>query len=287
MSKLKLFYYFLPLVIFKFFKVISINFYNPIIYDFVHKPYGLKYKLNAQDRLNLVRKFIKIINNVKSATSLEVHLTIAKYLLSLPKSKNTVIVECGCYKGASSCSISIICKIIGKKLIIYDSFEGLPDVSTKNRTYYLHLKKKEKYKKGMYLGKLNEVKKNIRNYGEISCCIFRKGFFAKTLKNHKEKIQLAFLDVDLVSSTKICIKLLWKKIVNEGYIFTDNSCDMANVRIWFDNSWWKKNIGIKSPGYIGSGCGLPLNLSHSGLGYVVKRPRLSSFSSNKKFTVNL
>ena len=39
---------------------------------------------------------------------------------------NNIIVECGCFKGASSISLSIFSKIVNRKLI-YDSFEGLPD----------------------------------------------------------------------------------------------------------------------------------------------------------------
>ena len=228
---------------------------------------------------------MKVIENVDSATSLETHITLAKHLLSLPKSKNNLVVECGCFKGASSCSISLVCKIIGKKLIIYDSFEGLPPVSKNNKTFYPHLKVTEKYKKGMCKGNLDIVKKNLVNYGDLSQCIFRKGFFDKTLPLHKETIGFIFLDVDLPNSTRSCIKYLWKFLNDDGYIFTDDSCDMDNVKIWFDTKWWKKTLGINSPGYIGSGCGLPLNAPYSGLGYSIKRPNLNKFSSKNKFQI--
>ena len=132
-----------------------------------------------------------VIENVDSATSLETHITLAKYLLSLPKSKNEFVVECGCFKGASSCSISIICKIIGKRLIIYDSFEGLPSITKNNKTFYPHIKV-TKYKQGMYKGNLDVVKKNLTNYGELSQCIFRKGFLKKLYHLIKKKLDLFF-----------------------------------------------------------------------------------------------
>ncbi len=283
MNKLKVFYYSLPIFIIKTINFFTYNLYNPIIQDFIFSSVGTKYGLNKKKKLKILRKFINIIKHVDSATSLETHITLAKYLLTAPKSKKNYVVECGSYKGASSCSLSIICSLIGRKLIIYDSFEGLPPVSKKNTTYYHHLKISENYKKGMYKGSLETVKKNIRVFGDISQCIFRKGFFSSTLPKHKEKIDFLFLDVDLVTSTKESVEFLWRKITDGGYIFTDDSCDMDNIRIWFDDIWWKKKFSIKSPGYIGSGCGLPIHKTHSGLGYTIKRPDIKRYNKANKF----
>lgn len=283
MNKIKFLYYSLPSIFLKISKIFFSKLYNPIIYDFIFSPIGQKYGVTKKQRIMLLKKFMTVIENVDSATSLETHITLAKYLLSLPKSKNEFVVECGCFKGASSCSISIICKIIGKRLIIYDSFEGLPSITKNNKTFYPHIKVTEKYKQGMYKGNLDVVKKNLINYGEFSQCIFRKGFFEKTLPSHKEKVGFIFLDVDLPNSTKACIKNLWKYLKNDGYIFTDDSCDMDNVKIWFDTLWWMKNLNTNAPGYIGSGCGLPLNGPYSGLGYSIKKPNIKKFSSKNKF----
>ena len=126
---------------------------------------------------------------------------LSKIFTIITKSKKTLLLNVDVLR-FPTCSISIICKIIGKKLIIYDSFEGLPHVSKKNKTFYPHLKFTEKYKKGMYRGSLEIVKKNLKDYGEISVCIFRKGYFDKTLPSHKEKIGLIFLDVDFPKSIR-------------------------------------------------------------------------------------
>ena len=71
----------------------------------------------------------------------------------------------------------MICKIIGRKLIIYDSFEGLPKNANRKRADYLHLSLKEEYKQGMYKGTLKVVQDNISKFGNIEACRFRKGFF--------------------------------------------------------------------------------------------------------------
>ena len=59
-----------------------------------------------------------------------------KEILSMPINSKGVLIECGSFEGASTSVMSIGAKLINKKLIVYDSFEGLPDVeSTKPRLY--------------------------------------------------------------------------------------------------------------------------------------------------------
>jgi len=51
---------------------------------------------------------------------------IAMKLLELPIDMQGDVVECGCWKGGATVNLSLICKITGRKLKVYDSFEGLP-----------------------------------------------------------------------------------------------------------------------------------------------------------------
>jgi hypothetical protein len=122
----------------------------------------------------------------------------------------------------------------------------------------------------MYKGALEEVKNNLKLYGEISVCEFRVGNFEESLKNHKEKIDFLFLDVDLTESTLLCIKYLWKKLRNNSYVYSDDACDLKVAAVWFDNKWWERNLNEKAPGYVGSGCGLPLRKTFSSIGYSYK-----------------
>ena len=130
---------------------------------------------------------------MESATNLEVQLELGKKILNLDHDSKAYIVECGAFKGASSVSLSIFSKIVDRKLIIYDSFEGLPEDEDKIQgRNYPHLKVTGNYKKGMYQGTLEEVENNLKFYGELDSCILRKGYFNQTLKNHKEKIDFLF-----------------------------------------------------------------------------------------------
>ena len=79
------------------------------------------------------------------------------------KSKLRPVVECGCWKGGRSVNFSLVCRIVGRKLIIYDFFEGLPAGAPGDR-------EAPGYEEGDYCGTLEEVKSNIRRGGALDCC---------------------------------------------------------------------------------------------------------------------
>ncbi len=239
--------------------------------DFIkNDAYGKAYSIDSVKRQEILERIFINTRQIPTATEAIVHLILIREILQIsPKIKGDII-ECGVYKGSSSSSLSIACKLTGRKLFVCDSFEGLPSGEKELQRVYPHLKVYGYYKKGMYAGSLEEVKKNISQYGEIQSCEFVKGYFSDSLKQLHSSFALAFLDVDLTSSLQDCVKYIWPLLVENGFLYTDDSCDMAVVKLWFDDEWWKKEFGIKSPGYIGSGCGLPLNTKFSSLGYTQK-----------------
>jgi len=164
----------------------------------------------------------------------------------------------------------LVAKIVKRKLIVADSFQGLPEDDKNVIHQYPHVGVFGFYKKGMYSAGLEEVKKNLSDYGELPVCQFLPGFFANSLKNLKKPIVFAFLDVDLLTSIKDCIKYIWPRLINNGYIYTDDSCDMEVVKVWFDNLWWQRILKQPAPGYVGSGCGLPISPNYTSLGYAFK-----------------
>jgi hypothetical protein len=126
------------------------------------------------------------------------------------------------------------------------------------------------YRQGMFCGSLDEVRDNIKVYGDITSCKFIKGPFSESLKVLSQPLVFAFFDVDLVSSTKDCLRYIWPLLVDGGTIYTDDWVDLDVVRVFFDEPWWRENLHCASPGYIGSGCGVPLGGGISALGYTRK-----------------
>ena len=76
--------------------------------------------------------------------------------------------------------------------------------------------------KGKYCGSLEEVKNNIAKYGEIGVCHFIKGWFEETMSLFNKRIAAAYLDVDLASSTKTCLKYLYPLLVPGGVIISQD-----------------------------------------------------------------
>jgi O-methyltransferase len=243
---------------------------NNITNDFINGNYGVKYGINTGIKQTLVDKFKDNIKYIESATSSLYHIVLAREILRIDPNIEGDIIECGAYKGASTTNLSLVAKLVNRKLIVCDSFEGLPIGEEETVRIYPHIQTYGYYEKGMYAGRLDEVQANIEKYGSIENCIFYKGYFNETLKSLKNPIAFAFADVDLTSSLKDCIQYIWPLLNNCGYFYTDDSCDMTVVKIWFDDLWWKQRFGIDSPGYVGSGCGLPLDSKICSLGYSQK-----------------
>ncbi len=279
---LKKIYYRLPRLLQDYVNKAAAKVSNNSIDEFIYSDIGSKYNLKIRDKKKIIKRIQKTLGKIDSGTSIDVQIEIGKKILELNTKEKNFIIECGCFKGASTVALSIFSKIVGRKLIIYDSFEGLPeDNDNIGDRYYPHLKVTGRYSNGMYKGTKEEVVENLKNYGELDICIFREGYFKNSLKKHNEKIDLLFLDVDLLESTKECIINLWNFIVDEAYTFSDDACDMNVVSIWFDNEWWQKNLKCNAPGYIGSGCGIPLGGKYTSLGYTIKNPNLKNFKKAK------
>jgi O-methyltransferase len=136
--------------------------------------------------------FKMFFNNllIISASPYNAHLAMALKILETPPDIQGDIIECGTYKGGSAANLSLVCRIAGRKLKVYDSFEGLPVGDEGDRAA-------EYYQKGEFAGTLDEVKLNIKRHGAIECCEFVKGWYNDTLPKLNTPVLLAWLDVDL------------------------------------------------------------------------------------------
>jgi len=243
---------------------------NYLIHDFTNGDYGSSYGIRKKQRVELVERMQTAVASIPSATRMLYHVILARELLKVPASVEGDVVECGVYKGASSASLSLACALAGRRLWVCDSFAGLPDGESDITRSYPHLKQYGHYRKGMYEGALEEVRENIRRHGDLARCEFVKGLFSESLGILPPRIAFAFVDVDLTVSMQDSIRHIWPRLVDEGQFYTDDSCDMEVVRVWFDDAWWGRELGQRAPGYIGSGCGLPMGVGICSLGYAQK-----------------
>ena len=124
-------------------------------------------------------------------------LCIANHLYVL-RSRGTAggLVECGCFKGFSTCCLSQACAWLGMPLDVFDSFEGLPP--SEDAYYQEH----------DFRGTIEEVTDNLRTFGQPSVVQLHKGFFADTLPHFSDPFACIWMDVDLESSAQDVTGLL-------------------------------------------------------------------------------
>jgi len=209
-----------------------------------HPKYGMTWRRKAALGVRIYRNW----RRVRTGISYKAHLVIAAKLLEIPPAVRGAVVECGCWLGGSTTNLSIICDIVGRELIVYDSFEGLPTPEPADNM--------KPEIKGAFRGDLEVVQENIRRYGNIDRCHFRKGWFKDTLPKHREPIVLCFIDVDLKSSMHDCIVNLWPHITDQGYVFFDEYVHLHNCALFFSERFWHEYLDTNPPGLMGTGTGV-------------------------------
>jgi O-methyltransferase len=248
--------------------------------DFIEGGFGAAYGLTSRNRTRLVERFQRNGRCIESATEPQIHAVLAMELLSIPPAQSGDVIECGSFKGASAASLSLVCRITGRRLFVCDSFEGLPDAAEAEEIT-AHGVRRRVYRKGMYCGKMEEVRENIRKYGDIGVCEFVPGVFSTSLDALSMPVVFAFLDVNLVDSMKDCLRHIWPLMVEGGVIYSNDATDSGIVRLCFDEDWWQETFRQPAPGFVGSGCGLPLGPEGSSLGYIRRSDRAGRNISSK------
>ena len=88
----------------------------------IHPGYGVGWRARFQLAWQMYWNCVAI----ETATSFKAHLAMAAKLLEIPPDREGAVVECGCFQGGSATNLSLACRLVGRDLILYDSFEGLP-----------------------------------------------------------------------------------------------------------------------------------------------------------------
>ncbi len=204
-----------------------------------------KIQMSSSEKWAYLKRLLYVSNHVESPHTQTEILSFATDILTLPKSVEGKFVEAGCFKGSSSTKFSIAAKKAGRELIIFDSFEGIPEndeVHGKNI-----FGRGAKFDQGDWKGQLEEVKSNVQQYGEISCTSFVKGWFDDTLPGFNEKLAGVYIDVDLVSSTKTCVKYFYPLLSSGGVMYSQDGHLPLVIEAINDDTFWEKEVGFKKP----------------------------------------
>jgi hypothetical protein len=255
--------------------VISILLLPVIGRDYFSAQTGKEYGVGLLAKMRLLLIMVRNNFRVTSSSNFLYHVVMAGKILRVPKELPGVLVECGCYKGGSAVNLSRLAALCGRKLHLFDSFEGLPTPTVDDEGHLVLSEFQVRtYEKGDYAGSLAEVRSNIEKYGAIAACEFHKGYFKDTLPDFTDPVVFAYVDADLVDSVRDCLRYLWPRLQPDCYLFTDEAHHNRVAGLFFDPDWWATQVESEPPGLVGAGNGLGLLLRRDGfgssLGYTVK-----------------
>jgi len=127
------------------------------------------------------------------------------------------VVELGCYKGMTSLGIQRLLKGTGKKLFLYDSFEGLPEKLAQDQS-----PAGMQFKAGELPASKREVVGLFKKSG-MPMPVIKKAWFSDLTSNDLPgHIAFAFLDGDYYESITDSLKLVWPKLSQDAVVVVDD-----------------------------------------------------------------
>lgn len=210
-----------------------------------------KTPVSLRERLWLIGKCYRISYSVDCPHMEYEMIEVMRAIFDADPNVSGAVVEAGSYKGGSGAKISLAAAIAGRKLYLFDSFEGIPEHAER------HTKNifggDAYFPPGSYFGSLEEVKRTIARHGKISQCEFVKGWFDDTMPKFREPVAVAYVDVDLESSTRTCLRYLFPRLVSGGVLFSQDGHLPWVVKLLRDTAFWKKALKTERPRMHGLG----------------------------------
>jgi O-methyltransferase len=207
--------------------------------------------ISLRQRLNLVWQSFRISNYVPCAHVESEILTFLAAGFSIPADVPGCFVEAGAFKGGSAAKFSLGAKMVGRRLFVFDSFEGIPDNTEPHGTTIYG--EQTDFRKGAYSGSIERVRDSILRFGHIDVCEFVRGWFAETMPSFREPIVAMYLDVDLASSTRDCLKHLYPLLQPGGFLFSQDAHLPLVIDVLKDDAFWEKEVGSPRPEFQGLG----------------------------------
>jgi O-methyltransferase len=196
------------------------------------------------DRARLLKQLWRITMSVECAHTQAELLDELDEVFRLTSKVPGVMVEAGCFKGGSTAKFSLAAQRVGRRLYVFDSFAGMPSNTETQQPTPTH---RSGFPEGSYAGAYDEVAGNVRRFGAIESCRFVKGWFEDTLPHFDEKVAFAYIDVDLASSTRTCLKFIYPRLSPGGIIISQDGHIPMVRRVIGDPAFWRDEVGCPMP----------------------------------------
>lgn len=164
-----------------------------------------------------------------------------------------VIVEAGAYRGVGTAKFSHLAAMTDRRLVVFDSFEGLPANEEPHEQSILGHSIEGWFEEGQYAGSLAEVRDTVARFGRPEYVEYVKGWFEDTMPGFDEEVAVAYLDVDLASSTRTCLKYLWPLVSPGGAVVSQDGDFPLVIDVFDDDVFWEQELGCAKPSMDGLG----------------------------------
>ncbi len=202
-------------------------------------------------RLDLVRRFLRITNHVRTYHTQAEMLAVADRVLRLAGRPDLTVLEAGAGKGGGTAKLSLVARLAGARLVVCDSFQGMPANAERHENIY---GRSTEFREGAFRGTLSLVRRTVRRFGAPGVCDFVKGWFADTLPGVTRPLDVVLLDVDLVESTRTCMQWLYPLLRAGGVLFSQDGHLRATIALLGDARFWSDDVGVAMPEIRGLGC---------------------------------
>lgn len=201
----------------------------------------------AAKRLRLLTRYVAITNAVRGYHTLTEMLEIAGAILAR---EEPVVLEAGCGYGASTAKLSLAVSCAKGTLIACDSFRGMPE---NDERHVLLDGRPAVFRAGAFKGRLRSVERTVARWGDLRSCRFEKGLFEDTLPKLEASLDVVVMDVDLIASTKTCLRELWPRLTPDGVVFSLDGQLRATHELLADARFWREAMCEEPPRIDGLG----------------------------------
>ena len=101
-----------------------------VFFLFANPQFRPRYEMTWARKITLAWRMFRNTKHIPTGVSYKAHLAMAGKVLEISPDIEGVIVECGCWQGGTTANLSLVCDIVDRQLVVYDSFEGLPSPNT-------------------------------------------------------------------------------------------------------------------------------------------------------------
>lgn len=208
------------------------------------------FPFSVPERVGLIRSFLRVTHAVRGYHTLAELLTVCDRIFSLADGRRVTVVEAGAGSGSSTAKLSLAVRRVQGRLVVFDSFRGIPE---NDEQHTLLDGRPLVFRRGAFRGRLSAVRKRIAELGALEVCELHKGLFEETLPSRRLRADVILLDVDLLSSTRTCVRHLFPQLARDGVLFSQDGHLRAIADLFGDDRFWRDEVGVEPPSISGLG----------------------------------